>query len=157
MYLPISLTFAVAATIINLWLSWRVGKLRVSEKVLHGDGGVPLVSKRMRAHSNFTEYTPYVLILFTLIELALGSQSWLWILAIAYLVGRILHPIGMDYDIPHKARMIGILLTYVVTLALCIAGIYAIYVTAPQYKGAMPAERAIPLASSPTTSSVTSG
>ena len=153
MYLPISITFVVAAAIINLWLSWRVATLRLSKKVLHGDGGMALVAKRIRAHANFSEYTPYVLILFALIEMAIGSQSWLWILAIAYLVGRILHPIGMDYDTPHKARMVGILLTYVVTLALCITGIYAVYVIAPQYKGAISAERTLPSTSSPTTSS----
>lgn len=127
MYLPISITFAVAAAVINLWLSWRVGKLRVSEKVLHGDGGVSLVAKRMRAHANYVEYTPFVLILFALTEMVVGSQSWLWILALIYIVGRILHPLGMDADFPSKLRMVGILLTYVVTIALCGTAIYSVY------------------------------
>lgn len=132
MYLPMSITFAVAATVINLWLSIRVGKLRVSEKVLHGDGGVPMVSKRMRAHSNFGEYTPYVLILFALVEMTLGSQSWLWIFAAAYLLGRILHPLGMDADFPSKLRIVGIALTFFVTIALCVTGIYAVYSKGPE-------------------------
>lgn len=127
MFLPITLTFAAALALINLWLSWRVGKLRVSEKVLHGDGGVPIVSKRMRAHANFSEYTPYVLILFALIEMALGPQSWLWAVAVVYLLARIVHPLGMDHDTPHKARMVGILLTYLTTILLSGVAIYTAY------------------------------
>lgn len=129
MYLPISITFVVAAAIINLWLSGRVGKLRISEKVLHGDGGMSLVAKRMRAHSNFSEYTPYVLILFALVELAIGSQSWLWFVAAVYIVGRILHALGMDADFASKLRMFGIMLTFAVTIMLCAVGLYTVYST----------------------------
>ena len=72
MILPITLTLAGAAAVINIWLGWRVGQKRISQKVSIGDGGDPAVVCRMRAHANFVEYTPFVLILIGLIELADG-------------------------------------------------------------------------------------
>ena len=123
--LPLAL--AAVAVLLNLWLGFRVGQLRTSQKVLHGDGGVPAVARRMRAHANFIEYTPLVLILFALVELAWGSPTWLWIVAVLYIFGRILHPLGMDHDRPHKARMIGIVLTYLVMILLAIMALISVY------------------------------
>ena len=118
MVLKVTLLFAAVAAILNMWLATRIGRMRVSEKVLHGDGGLPLMMQRMRAQANFVEYTPFVLILAGLIELARGSMLWLWIAAAAYSVGRLLHGLGMDSDKPNWMRAVGILLTYVVTIAL---------------------------------------
>ncbi|GLI98598.1 MAPEG family protein [Sphingobium sp. BS19] len=128
MFLPITLTFAAAAALINLWLAMRIGRIRMAEKVLHGDGGNSPLSKRMRAQSNYVEYTPFVLILTGLVEMALGSATWLWATVAAYLVARILHAFGMDSDTPAKTRMIGILVTFVVIIALSIAALYAVYI-----------------------------
>lgn len=38
-------------------------RLCASEKIMHGDGGSAPLMRRMRAHSNFIEYTPIALIL----------------------------------------------------------------------------------------------
>lgn len=128
MFLPITLTFAAAAALINLWLAMRIGRIRMAEKVLHGDGGNSPLSKRMRAQSNYVEYTPFVLILTGLVEMALGSTTWLWATVAAYLIARILHALGMDSDTPAKTRMIGILITFLVIIGLSIAALYAVYI-----------------------------
>ena len=127
MILPVSLTAAAAAAFINLWLGIRIGQVRTSEKVSVGDGGNEKVIRRMRAQANFVEYTPFVLILFALIELAIGPQTWLWVLALVYIVARISHAFGMDASIPSKLRMAGIALTYLTMIALSIAALYAAY------------------------------
>jgi uncharacterized membrane protein YecN with MAPEG domain len=127
MLLPITLTLAAAATLLNIWLAIRVGRLRMSNKVLHGDGGCEPLIKRMRAQANFVEYTPFVLILFGLVELAIGPQTWLWLLALVYIIARIAHAFGMDHDTPHKARMIGITLTFATMIALAAAALYVAY------------------------------
>ncbi|MDZ7588515.1 MAG: MAPEG family protein [Parasphingorhabdus sp.] len=121
MILPITLTMAGAAAIINIWLAVRVGQVRTSEKVSIGDGGNDRVIRRMRAHANFTEFTPFVLILVGVIELAVGTSIWLWLVAGVYLLGRIAHPLGMEGQ--NKGRMVGTMLTMLILLGL---GIYAI-------------------------------
>lgn len=124
MILPITLTVAGAAALINIWLMIRVGQVRNSEKVSIGDGGNENVIRRMRAHSNYVESAPFVLILVGLVELASPiSPTWLWIVGGLYLLGRVAHGIGMDDGKFGKGRMIGTLVTILVLLGL---GVYAI-------------------------------
>ena len=94
--IPITLTTAGAAALVNFWLSWRVAQLRVSEKIFIGDGGNERLTARMRAHLNFAEYVPVVLILIALIEAVKGTQWWLGVVAGIFIVGRVLHGLGMD-------------------------------------------------------------
>ena len=68
--LHITLLSAAAATLIAILLSARCGATRGKEKILHGDGGNPVMMRRMRAHANFVEYTPLALILIAALELA---------------------------------------------------------------------------------------
>ena len=116
--LPITLTIAAAAAILNIWLGARVSRVRLASKVSIGDGGVPALAARMRAHANYTEYTPFFLILLGLIELAHGSATWLWLVAILFIACRILHAFGMDRPAPNPFRMIGIAGTMLTLLVL---------------------------------------
>ena len=127
MLLPITLTLAAACALLNLWLAFRCVRIRVGSKVLHGDGGDPLLARRIRAHANFIEYTPIILILFALIELAIGSPLWLWIGALTYAMARAAHAIGMDADRPTAWRAGGAMLTWAVTAALALAALYVAY------------------------------
>ncbi|MDF0542053.1 MAPEG family protein [Sphingobium sp. H39-3-25] len=127
MLLPITLTFAAAAALLNFWLALRVSRLRMTEKVLHGDGGCDPLMRRMRAHANFIEYTPFVLILCALVEMALGSGTWLWIIALVYIIARVAHAFGMDSEKPHWARAGGIMVTMIVMITLAVAALYASY------------------------------
>ncbi|KFG90190.1 putative MAPEG superfamily protein related to glutathione S-transferase precursor [Sphingobium herbicidovorans NBRC 16415] len=73
------------------------------------------------------EYTPIVLILFALVELAIGSPLWLWIGALVYVVARAAHGIGMDADRPTVWRAGGALLSWAVTAALAATALYVAY------------------------------
>jgi len=116
--LPITLVTAGAAAIINFWLALRVGRARHSASVSIGDGGNLKLIARMRAHANFAEYTPFVLILIGLIELTAGTSIWLWAVAAIFLLARVAHPLGMDGL--RYARAIGIVLTLLIMLGLAI-------------------------------------
>jgi uncharacterized membrane protein YecN with MAPEG domain len=118
--LPITLTIAAAAALINIWLASRVSRLRFSDKVSIGDGGNNRLTSRMRAHANFVEYTPFFLILLALVELSVGSRTWLWAAAILFILGRLAHPFGMDRPAPNPLRVGGILLTWLVLLGLAL-------------------------------------
>ena len=123
MILPVSLTAAAAAALINLWLGIRIGQVRTSEKVSIGDGGNEKVIRRMRAQANFVEFTPFVLVLIVLLEMAVGTSTWLWAVMAVYMLARIAHAFGMDGMA--RARPIGIMLTLLIMTGL--AG-YAVYV-----------------------------
>lgn len=129
MILPITLTIAGAAAIVNIWLAIRIVTLRLKAKVLIGDGGNALLAARMRAQLNYIEYTPLVLILMALIELARGTHSWLWAAGIIYILGRIVHPFGMDRQTPHPLRAAGILTTWIVLIGLAGYAISIPYIT----------------------------
>src|SRR3546814_18666807 len=81
----------------------------------------------MRAHSNCIDNTALVLILLVLVELGLGSSIWLWSAGALYLVGRILHAIGMDGMM--WGRMAGAIITMLTQLGLAIPALTAVYTT----------------------------
>ena len=125
--LPVSLTIAAGAALINLWLSMRVGRVRGQEKVSIGDGGNDRVIRRMRAHSNFVENTAFVLILLALVELGIGPSTWLWAVGALYLIGRILHAIGMDGMM--WGRMAGTIITMLTQVGLAGFALFTVYAT----------------------------
>jgi len=128
--LPVTLAAAGAAALINLWLAIRIGRIRTTEKILLGDGANPALVAGMRAHANFVEYTPFVLILLALIELATGTTIWLWAIAAVYLLGRLAHGIGMTQSSPSRFRMIGTIVTFLTLLGLALAAIAIPYLSA---------------------------
>ena len=132
MILPITLTATGAAALINIWLAIRVGQKRISDKISIGDGGHPPLIARMRAHANFTEYTPYFLILVALIEMASETSTWLWIVVGLYLLSRVAHGIGMDMvEGQSKLRGIGILVTMLTLVGLAIFALTIPYLSWP--------------------------
>lgn len=135
MILPITLTIAGAAAILNVWLASRVGRLRRLLKINVGDGGDERVLRRMRAQANFAEYTPITLILIGFIEFATGGSLYLWGAGILFILARILHPFGMDRPGNNAARGIGILLTLLVQLALGLWAIAIAYQSPPIHGG----------------------
>jgi uncharacterized protein len=125
--LPISMTLAAVAALINIWLMIRCGRARTKEQVMVGDGGNEAVIRRMRAHSNYIESTAFVLFLIVLIELAVGSAPWLWAVGGVYFAGRIAHAIGMDGVM--NARFAGTMITLLTQLGLAITAIVIVYQT----------------------------
>lgn len=116
--LPITLTSAAAAALINIWLAFRVGQLRLATKTSHGDDGGGPLTRRMRAQLNFVENTAFVLILIAGIELAGQGDLWLSATAGIYLLARVAHGIGMDGENPTLPRKIGVIVTFVTQLFL---------------------------------------
>ena len=122
--LPITLTIAAAAAVLHIWLAARVSQLRNRHKVSIGDGGNEALIRRMRAHANYGENMPVVLILLALLELAGGDPRILWGAAILFVISRILHAFGMDRTSPSRLRMFGMIGS---TLALVILAGYAVF------------------------------
>ena len=116
--LPVTLTAAAAAATINLWLSIRVGQMRMATKISVGDDDGGPLTARMRAQLNFVENTAFVLVLVAGIELAGRGNPWLaWVVAI-YMLGRVAHGFGMDGGTLGKGRSIGTIVTMLTQLGL---------------------------------------
>jgi uncharacterized membrane protein YecN with MAPEG domain len=120
--LPITLTAAGLAGVINFWLAFRSGRTRAAAGGGLGHLDNDLLLARSRAHSNFAEYTPVVLVLIAAIELAEGSSLWLWIVSGLFIFGRVAHPLGMENRFP-QGRFIGTIIAMFMTLGL---GLYAL-------------------------------
>lgn len=123
MLLPTTLSLAAAAAIINIWITMRVGQLRVSGKIMYGDGGNETLMRRIRAHANFIENTPLVLILIGVIELAGKGGQWLAIVGAIYMLSRVGHAIGMDGGKVWRLRTVGALITMLTQLGLAVMAV----------------------------------
>ena len=108
-------------------LMLRVGKQRLSKKVSLGDGGDATLLARIRAHGNFTENAPLLLIgLFALASLSVLPVV-LHIFGVAITLGRILHAYGMmGKNANGKGRGLGSMLTLLAYLGMAGTLIYKI-------------------------------
>lgn len=123
MILPVTLTAAAVAALINIWLAVRVGRLRIAGKVFHGDDGGGPLTRRMRAQLNYVENTAFVLILIAAIEIAGRGGTWLSVVAGIYMLGRVAHAIGMDAEGPARPRQIGTITTLLTQLGLAVVAV----------------------------------
>ena len=89
-----------------------------------GDGGNPMIFRRIRGHANFAEYVPLALVLIGFLELS-GLPTWqLHALGSALLVGRLLHGYALSFTSDNPfGRTTGIALTL---LVLCAAAVLCI-------------------------------
>lgn len=116
--LPVTLTAAAAAAVLNIWLSIRIGAVRQAAGISVGDDGHEPLTRRMRAQANFVENTPFVLVLIAAIELSGKGQPWLAYVAGFYMIARVAHAFGMDGGSMQLGRMIGTISTLLLLLGL---------------------------------------
>ena len=130
MLIPVTLTAAAGAALINIWLSIRIGRLRTAHKISVGDGGNEPLNRRMRAQLNFAENVPLVLVLIAALEISGAGRLWgnAWLLPVAglFLLGRIAHGVGMDGGSLQIGRMIGTIVTLLTQLGLAIVAVLAV-------------------------------
>jgi uncharacterized membrane protein YecN with MAPEG domain len=85
---------AVLALIFMALSAWVVaGRFRL--RINHGDGGNAGLNRRIRAHANFAEYVPLILLLATLLEAGGAGRLTLHALLLPLTIARVMHPIGM--------------------------------------------------------------
>lgn len=119
MLLPVTLSTAGALGVLFFILSLRVVQRRLAGMVAFGDGGDQALLERIRAHGNFAEHVPFLLLLMAGIELGAGAQAhWLWAMGGAIVLARIAHAIGMSRPSPNAFRSAGVVLTWLALLGL---------------------------------------
>ncbi|MCF2909389.1 MAPEG family protein [Pseudoalteromonas sp. DL2-H2.2] len=119
--------FAAIFTLFYIKLSFDIIGLRHKHQVALGDGGHPALERAIRAHANFMEYTPLLLILLFALEFQGGEAIWLYLTGGTYLVGRILHSFALNMA-NLKLRVMGMALSFLSLLALSIINLYCYFV-----------------------------
>ena len=123
--LPITSTIAATLAMLMFILTLLISMRRVSLGKAEGDiakypiddGDDENLKRRIGAFTNFIEYVPVALIMLALIELQGATSTLVWWLGCTFIIGRILHAIGMLTN-PHFAlpRIVGMFATYAVLL-----------------------------------------
>ncbi|MGF1553948.1 MAG: MAPEG family protein [Paracoccaceae bacterium] len=89
--LPVTALYAGALTLWLLFLTAAVVVARRRHKVSLGDGDVPELRRRVRAHANAAEQIPPFLIALALSE-SLDGPNWLMhLFGLAFTAGRLIH------------------------------------------------------------------
>ena len=118
--LPITSLTGSGLAVLLLVLTFLVSQQRGVAKVSLGDGGDPVLLKRIRAFGNFTEYAPMGLLLLALVEFSGASSAMVWALGVLLLGGRILHALGMYVKPFGIGRLVGMLMNYLVFLGAAV-------------------------------------
>ncbi|WP_372964237.1 MAPEG family protein [Marinobacter sp.] len=126
MIIPITAVFAAVIGLLLLVLSGLVVKYRLKYRMGMGVNEDPEFGAAVRAHANLVEYAPIGLIMLAIAELNGVSNTLIYWTGMALVAGRILHAFGMinGKGGEHKARMIGILLTW---LAILVAALLLLW------------------------------
>ena len=114
MLMPVTAVCAAVTALLLLFLSFQVSKYRLKYRQGLGINDDVEFQVADRAQANLVEYAPLALILMGVGELNGVSAHWIYWVGMAFVGGRILHAFGMfnGHGGPHKARLVGILLTW---------------------------------------------
>jgi uncharacterized membrane protein YecN with MAPEG domain len=113
----VSALYAGLLGLMLIALSVTVIRHRLRAQVGIGVGQDAALQRAVRVHANFIEYTPVFLVLLLLAEVVSQQSILIHALGAAFLIGRVLHAIGLSHSSGTSApRFAGMILTF-----LCIA------------------------------------
>jgi len=125
MHVPTVTGFYLALlALLYVVLGLQVSRLRRGHRVVFGDGDNIKLRSAIRAHGNFAEYVPIIVLLVAMLEMSGTPAMQIHLLMGALLVARLLHPLGM-YVGPRTlqfqiCRVGGISLTVLVLVAAAV-------------------------------------
>jgi uncharacterized membrane protein YecN with MAPEG domain len=128
MHTPITAFYAGLLGILFLYLSGLVIRQRLAVKVSLGDGDNKHLRQVVRAHANFSEYTPIVLILLFIAEVNGSDSGLLHVAGISILAGRFLHAFGLRRHYAQSwQRLVGMVATFGTIFLLAVLNILILY------------------------------
>jgi hypothetical protein len=114
-----SVIYASLSSLLIIWLSFHVVKLRRKHRISIGDGNREVLKVAIAAHANAIEYIPIALLLLFALEYNQGSLLLVHFLGLSLVISRLLHARAMLSD-NLKLRVFAMQVTVLtlVTLAL---------------------------------------
>lgn len=133
MLMPVTAVFAAVTAVLLLFLSVQVSRYRLKYQQGLGVNDDQGFEVAVRAHGNLVEYAPMALILMAIGELNGVNAQWIYWVGMALVGGRILHAFGMfnGNGGPHKARLVGILLTWLSILVMAVLVVWNVIQVQP--------------------------
>ena len=119
----ISILFTIIFIIFYLILTIITIKARKSARVEYGDGFNKQLTKAIRAHGNFFEFTVFFIISSFLLEILDANQIYVLIINILFLIGRISHAHSMLNE-KILFRIVGMMITLGSYIINCIYLLY---------------------------------
>jgi len=113
--LPITALLAGGAALFLVLLSLPIAMRRRATRLSAGDGGDEKFNRLIRAQANFVEYVPLAIIVIGLLEASGFPQAWVCGFAAALAAARVLHALGLVWNLL-PARALGAILTFLVLL-----------------------------------------
>ena len=109
-------------------LMYRVGQIRIKEKISLGDGNSPALLARIRAHGNFIETAPFALIGLIVLAMMNAHPIALHTLGAGFFIGRLAHAHGMaQKDAIGSGRTVGAVLSLLTFLGTAFYLLYLIF------------------------------
>ncbi len=124
--LSATLATAAALSLLYMILLLRIVRMRFKNRISLGDGGNAELQKRIRAHGNFSEYVPFLLIMMGLLELAGTNRMILGWIGAVMAVLRICHVIGMHRPAPNPYRAVGTVGTFTLLIGFAVYGLWLV-------------------------------
>src|SRR5262245_53324578 len=117
----ITATYLGVLGLLYAFLGLRVARTRRGEKIGFGDGDNRFLRSAIRAHANFVEYVPIIVLMNALLEMGGAASVQMHVVLVTLTVSRVLHPFGMHAKpmTPQfiVGRIVGIILTFLVLVA----------------------------------------
>jgi uncharacterized protein len=117
----ITATYLGVLGLLYAFLGLRVAHMRRGEKIGFGDGDNRYLRSAIRAHANFAEYVPIIVLMNALLEMAGAASVQMHVLLGTFTLSRFLHPFGMHAKpmTPQfiVGRIVGMILTFLVLAA----------------------------------------
>lgn len=116
MTFSITVFFIALLTLVQVPMTFAVGIMRARTGIRFLDGGNEELTRRMRAHGNFTETVPIALLAMAGAEYLGADTGILWTGGSLLTVGRITHAVDMYRSDWGTGLGIGMILTFVAML-----------------------------------------
>jgi uncharacterized membrane protein YecN with MAPEG domain len=116
MQLPVTFFLTAVFALAMVGLSIYVSMWRRSLNVAFGDGNNDTLRRRIRAHANFVENAPILLILTGALEIGQVTQWVIGLIAIGFIVARVLHAFGTLFGRDARLRAVAMVLQHATTV-----------------------------------------
>lgn len=111
--IPVTALFIGLLALIQIPLTAMVGLRRVRTGIQFSDGGDQTLLRRMRAHGNYTETVPIVLLAMAAAESTLMPHWALCVGGLSLVLGRLMHAATLVIVGWGLTRAIGMILTFI--------------------------------------------